>query len=484
MKRLLALAAVLALAAPNLALADRLDNRLLEEAPKLVAKLKEKKYGNVGVLRFQVNMPGQKPTYAAPLSGNVVSRLETGLIIHVDEEGKPAMGVIRDAGMTAARQKVGAWPTNGDERKKLFGASYPLAWGRSKVKPDVFLTGKVELSKDLKKTTMTIQSFDKGDPVKFQTLAAFTIPTDRSMLRDLGCSIALPRAFRSRAIKKGTPDSELDSEVIEMVQTSLKNEGKPKPPDDPKPDTTAKPDNVGGVTVKLLVGGEAAKFVEKDCDGDAVKWEVVSPAPGKKIAFELTNTTDKKLGVVLRLNGMNVINMQKDVPEFCGKIILAPGKKGVVTGFIEVDEAAPRTIKKPGEEPEKPKMTVRPFGVLVGAEAAKAKAEFAETAGLIEVDVFEEGGADPELQISPRGLPPTKEKVARETYKGLRTALLQSSGLKTKVVTDKPGFKSRELIVPRPAEERVKLKGRVAEFPKPSLVARVAVRVVPAGSDK
>lgn len=484
--RLLALTAVSALAAPQLAVAGRLDARLLEEAPRLVARLKAKKYKSVGVLRFQVSMPGKKPTYAAPISGNLVSRLETGLIIHVDEEGKPAMGVIRDAGMTAARQKVGAWPTSADERKKLFAATYPLAWGNFTVKPDVFLTGKVELSKDLKKTTTTILAFDRDNPVRFQPLTSFTIPTDRHMLRDLGFSFALPVAFRTRALKKGSADSELDGEVIEMVQTNLKNEDKPKPPDAPKPDTTATPDNVGGVKVRLLAGDEESKFREKATDADGIKWEVESPAPGKKIAFELTNTSDKKVGVVLRLNGMNVINLQKDAPEICGKIILVPGKKQRIPGFIEVVEPTSRALKKPGEEEKKPELTVRPFGVLVGDEAAKFRSENADTAGLLEVDVFEEGAVepDPDLQISPRGLPAGKEKVARETYKGLRTALLQSSGLKTKVVSGGPGVKSRELIVPTSVEERKAIKGRIKDFPRPALVARIAARIVPRADSK
>ena len=59
--------------------------------------------------------------------------------------------------------------------------------------------------------------------------------------------------------------------------------------------------------------------------------------------------------------------------------------------------------------------------------------DLGDKAGLIEMDVFEEGSTEPDLQVSPRGLPPSKDKVARETYKGLRTALLQSSGLKVKI---------------------------------------------------
>ncbi len=516
MKKFLALAALAGLAIPGSVRADRLDNRLLEEAPKLVEKLKAKKYGNVGVLRFQVDMPGKKPSYTSPLSGNLVTRMETGLIIHVDQEGKPVMGVIRDAGSSAVKQNVGSWSTSEKERRKLFEGTYPLAWGRDTVKADAFITGKVTVSKDYKKTSMEVLAFDKDNPTRLVTLASFTIPTDRNILRDLGLSFALPTTIRSRAIDKKKTDSEVDSDVIEMVQSTqpkpdpVKDGGKDgekdggkQPPKDggkqPDPiklvpsDTKATPADVGGVSIRMLADGAAVASREKATQGDGVRWEVECPEPSKKVTFELVNNGKTKVGVVLRINGFNIVNQQKDAPETCGKILLEPGKRGIVRGFIEVGpDTASRTIKRkdddddlvdpkpdPKPDPKGPKITLLPFKILVGEDAIKAKADLGDKAGLIEVDVFQEGAVEPELQISPRGLPPSKEKTARETYKGLRTALLQSSGLKVKVEDRGPGVKPRSVVVPAPAEERIEFKGSVKDFPNPLFVARVAIRIVP-----
>jgi hypothetical protein len=505
MRKMLALAALAGLALPGAGRADRLDSRLLEEAPRLVEKLKAKKYDNVGVLRFQVEMPGKKPSYTAPLSGNLVSRLETGLIIHVDQEGRPAMGVIRDAGGTAGRQNVGSWTASPTQRRKLFAGTYPLAWGRSKVKADVFLTGTVVVSKDLKKTTLTVLAFDKDAPAKMNTLASFTIPTDRHILRELGLS------FASRSIKRKT-DSEVDSEIIEEVQQQVndnpKDKGKEDPPKDKdkgkdNPDKpkaqNIKPDNIGGVKIRMLSGGENVAFREKATQGDGIKWEAESPEAGKALVFELTNNGKKRVGVVLKVNGLNIVNMQKDDAEQCGKIILEPGWTRKVKGFIEVEDGVlPRAVKPKGgddddlggdepkkddppkgdDPPKKSKITLRPFNILVGEEAKKVAAELGDKAGLIEVDVFVEGDTQRPPDISPRGLPPSKDKVARETYKGLRTALLQASGLKTKVEDKGSGVRART-IVPKTAEEREDYAARVKAFPNPAFVARVAIRIVP-----
>ncbi|MGL4554673.1 MAG: hypothetical protein ACRC33_26200, partial [Gemmataceae bacterium] len=162
----LLLAALAGVAAPAAARADKLDARLHQEAPKVVQKLLDKKYHNVGVLRFQVEAPGIKPGYTTPLSGNLVERVETGLILHAERDGKPALGVTRDSGAAAQKQKVGAWTTSLAERKKLFDATYPLAWGKSAVKVDAFVTGRVKLSKDMKQTTVTLLVVDKASPGK------------------------------------------------------------------------------------------------------------------------------------------------------------------------------------------------------------------------------------------------------------------------------------------------------------------------------
>jgi len=81
--------------------------------------------------------------------------------------------------------------------------------------------------------------------------------------------------------------------------------------------------------------------------------------------------------------------------------------------------------------------------------------------------------------VTQRGLPPSKALKARETYKGLKTALLQSSGLKTKMEPGTGGVKAREVIVPAPEEMAVEGKGAVTDFPNPLFVSRVTIKVIP-----
>jgi len=527
----LLLAALAGVAAPAVARADKLDARLHEEAPKVVQKLLDKKYHNVGVLRFQVEAPGIKPSYTTPLSGNLVTRVETGLILHAERDGKPAIGVTRDTGTTAQKQKVGAWTTSTAERTKLFAATYPLAWGKESVKADAFITGTVKLSKDMKQTTVTLLVFDKAAPSKMEKLDEFTVPTDRNVLRDLGISYSLPQTVRARAIKLKKRGDEVDQDAVEIVGKQQKEDpkgddkpkeddkpkgddkpkeddkpkGDDKPKEDDKPkgddkpkqknDTGASPTDIGGVAVRMLVDDGDAIIRESATQGDSIRWQIESPEAGKKVAFEFTNKTDKKMAVVLRLNGVNVINLQKLEPEFCGKIILNPGKKAVVRGFIEVDEKEqPGERSKPkkrdgldDDTPPKPdtppaggkgKMTIRPFQVLVGEDAAKARGELGDKAGLIDIDVFEAGSKAPDGEVNQRGLPPSKALKARESYKGLKTALLQSSGLKTKMES-RGGVKARELIVPKPESEREEIGAGVTTFPNPAFVSRVTIKVIP-----
>src|SRR5262245_11207443 len=156
----LASAAVLAGAVllTGAARADRLDAQLGKQMPDLIGQLKAKyKYKNVGVLRFRVQDAGKKESFDAPLAGRLAERVENLLVLGNGPDESKALGVVHDAGHVAARHKIAAWYTNAADRKKLFGQSYPMAWGNKSVTPDAFLTGKVTLSKDRKATSLTLE---------------------------------------------------------------------------------------------------------------------------------------------------------------------------------------------------------------------------------------------------------------------------------------------------------------------------------------
>jgi hypothetical protein len=512
---LLAMAVLVVAGLSGGARADRLDLRLNDRMPDVVEQLK-KKYKNVGVLRFRVQEGTNKPTFEAPLSGRLAERVETLLILNGGPVESEAMGVIHNAGAVALKQGVKAWYSNSADRRQLFKLEYPLAWGKAQVEPDVFLTGKVVVSTDRKKTTVTLESFDRDNPARLTTLGTYVINTDRFVLRDLGHSFVMSRGakaqLRSVATRRATTMDDEDDLLVEEV----KKQGKqPKQPDKDKPQTTqpdkdkpqttqpgggsqVKPDNVAGIKVELLVDDKPVSFREVGGEEkSAIKWQVDSPESGKPIVFRLTNTTDRRLAAVLKLNGVSTLNEQKDDPETSAKWILPAGAVYTIRGFYRFGEETqqPRgkkSSRRDGEEPAgqpgsqpgegtKAKAKYLPFKVLVGEEANKAREEMNDKAGLIDLDVFEMGDKrTDDMQISPKGLPPSKEKQARLSYVGLRSALLKSSRLKTKVEVVKRDSVviRRELIVPDTTPvDTGDLK--VVDFPNPRLAGRVTIKVVP-----
>src|SRR5262249_33545105 len=139
--------------------------------------------------------------------------------------------------------------------------------------------------------------------------------------------------------------------------------------------------------------------------------------------------TDKRMGVVVKLNGLSLFEQQTRVANRCRKWVLKPDTRITLKGFYE-----------PGEGD---RLALRPFVVLVGAEAKKAKERLGDKAGLLEIDVFAEGEeTDDELEISARGMPPAKDKekekeAKAQSYKAVRTSLLKDAKLKTETTVNK-----------------------------------------------
>src|SRR5262245_39912098 len=271
---LLGMAVLVVAGVSGSARADRLDKGLNDRMPDIVEQLK-KKYSNVGVLRFRVQDGTSKPTFTAPLSGRLAERVETLLILNGGPKESEALGVIHNAGAEAQKRGVKAWYSNEADRKKLFASKYPLAWGTRKVEPNAFLTGKVVVSADGKKTTVTLESFDRDNPARLTNLGTFTVNTDRSVLRDLGHSFVLSRGAKTQlknlALKRATTADDEDNLLIEEVK---KQSDKPQTPQPEKPQTTqpgkpqttqpggsqVKPENVAGIKLELLVDGKPVSF--------------------------------------------------------------------------------------------------------------------------------------------------------------------------------------------------------------------------------
>jgi len=478
----LVVTAVLAgLALPGDARADRLDYQLNAKMPGIMAQLKAK-YRTVGVLRFRVQEGTGKESFTAPICGNLIDRLETLLIVNNGSDESKALSVIHDASKTATQGKVGQWYRDKTGRRKLFDLRYPLAWGNKMVKADAFLTGKVTVTKD-GKTSLALECFDSTN-LELRTLTTITINTDRFVWRDLGYSLGTTTRGRSMLAGKRTSIAEQDKFVYHFVPKRRQPGGdNPPPPPPPGGVDQPQPSSIGGVSVKLIVDGTEVMDAIREAatEGDGGKWELKSPSKdAKSIVFHLQNNSDKKRAVVFRVNERNVINEQPDEPETAAKFVLLPKdeKKNTevkIKGFIKLPEPS---------QDKKVKGEVIPFKVLVGPEAAKAKEDMGARAGWIEIAVFEEGETDPDTTlIAPKGMPPSKDKQARSTYLGLRSALLRSSKLKTvtELVKRDGVTVKRELIVADEAALKEPVGVEFVTFPAKHLQT-LKIRVVPGES--
>ncbi|MFO0843638.1 MAG: hypothetical protein U0797_14785 [Gemmataceae bacterium] len=468
--------------------ADRLDAEMNKKMPEVVEQLK-KAYKTVGVLRFRVQDAGQKESFNSPLSGRMAERVETLLILHAGETEAKALGVVRDVGLTASKAKVGGWYGSAAERKKLFEQAYPMAWGAKTAKVDAFLTGKVELTPDRSKTTVTVEYFDKNDPGKVKTLARFTESTTVYVLRDMGHGFVLSRGAKNdlKALKRNTTSaaSRFAIRTVNLNQPGQQNAegGEDKTEGETggkaQPQTQASPKNLGGIEFQMLVNDRQVGYRSTGSQDEAKHFEVESPTKGSKVGFRLKNTTDKWLAVALRLNGVNTINERTGDVATSQKWAVPPGKSYLIQGFYEFPP------------PQDAGLMHKPFKVLVGQEAQEYKGqEMGDKKGLIEVDVFEAGAAggggdEQEMFVTPRGLPPSALRKERATFQGLRSALLKNAKLKARSVSVREGslVVKRELIVPD--EEAIAAEGvslKIKEIPNPMPVGGLTIKVLPGKS--
>jgi hypothetical protein len=485
---ILTLAAGLLALWPGMARADKLDKKLNETMPDIVKHVQSKGYKNVGILRFSAQKGNRPESYSlGPINGNMASRLENLLVVHGGDDKGPLFGVIHDAGLAAQDQKVGSWSSNASERAKLFGIDYPLAWGKEKVKADAFLTGKVALSPDLKKTTVTIHAFTKA-ALKPTQVAEFTVDTDASLVRDLGFNFALTEKQKTSLVRSRNPAEAQDELVLaqanqqnkQQQQNKLPEDKKPdqkpdqkpedKKPEDKKPDQKpdqkveqpkqpqqlqASPDNISGIALQIKSGTDAVE-VKADSAADS-KYQIECPAKGKPIVMSLTNKSDKQMAVVLKVAGMNTIFQEKDESVRCRKWVIPAGKTFDIKGFYQEKEAKHQ-----------------PFAVLEGEDAQKAIADLGDKALFIQVDVFEDKeGTQPDMTIT-RGLSKARDRAGRADYSTLRTELLKQSGLKRTMV------KGRSVIVPDTGEGVANPGLKEVDFAKnPLQVGSLTIRVAP-----
>ena len=188
------------------------------------------------------------------------------------------------------------------------------------------------------------------------------------------------------------------------------------------------------------------------------------------MTIKLQNTSDKKLGVDVKINGMSLLFAAPDEAEKCRIWVIDPGKTYTLKGWYTEGDAK----------------NVQPFKILVGDEAKQAKDKLGAKAGDIDIAVFESSDTpdDEDMAVS-RGMRgnfnSAKTKSARATFATLHRAVQAGSKTKTTVV-ERGGLK-RELIVrDEDAEKAETAKLKSVDFPNRKALGNISIRIPRIGS--
>ncbi len=271
--------------------ADNIDNELRVKSRLIMEDMEAHGYKNIGILKFQVKKGATPPSLTAgKLNSVMATRLENALIMS-DKADNP-VGLTRGASDVAAAKDPKATFLTPEGRQKLFTYQYPLAWGTDNVSVDCFLTGVVDITPDMKKTKIVVNAFDQKNPGLREVLT-FTVDTDLSILRDTNQSFVVARRSFNAWANAEDPDEELNKIAVkEAVKVN-------------QPGSTGKmsvDEMKDYLNFQVLFNGQP---VDITSDGQLSK-----PAAGQTVLIKMTAKV--KLGVLLRVNGINTLNDQRD----------------------------------------------------------------------------------------------------------------------------------------------------------------------------
>src|SRR5262249_7437092 len=320
-----------------------LEGALLDRAKGLVKFSQAKGYKSVGVLKFLGAKHGSDfSDNLGTVNTLLAHRLEVALVMANDPR-KP-IELIDDASAVAAKIP-GANHLTLAGRKSLLAAQYKLAWGDAKVRvtPDAFLTGLVEVSRDLKTLRVSFLYFDRAtnrlEPVP--GVADVVVANRGAALVEMGESFALRGAFDDGKVET-KPKGKNDAETKPQAKNDPPKE---KAKNDPPADLPKDKDQSALQSAVDVRDQKAGKHPAEDpnspikltvlYEGKPVKVEVrdgkafvPEPATGQRVEFMITKDAKApRYGVVLKVNGENTLDKQRLPDVRCRKWIMTdPGE--------------------------------------------------------------------------------------------------------------------------------------------------------------
>ena len=460
-----ATASLIALVAVSSATAGQLDRKLLENAGAVIDHVSKHKVKNVGILPFQVRKGSRAASLdAAPLARAMPVRLENTLIMALEVD---SFGIVRDP---AGSAKAGDYLTDKAEFDKLFDAKYERAWDGAKVAVDRFLTGRIEPSPDSRsRTKVSIVSFTKASwkdgKVVPTPVVEFEVPTDRTLLADLGYNFALPRSALSPKVKPTERTRLAVSLVTRREAGSEAAEGS---------SSAFTPDDIAGFAFEVRYDGAKQKIEEivSDKAGQkAPEYVVPAPPPGAKVVLYLkrTDTSDVTLGVVLKVNGVSTCDKEDADSQLCRRWVYRPDRAGAddpYEGFYMGADAS----------------SLLRFETI-GKERAKSIDQLGHRTGWLDIDVFASQGKDkPKLAqteeeeadaplVMTRSVPKTAKGAKFADYqKALFAANRQQRG---EGAVEK---RTAEGIIYHPIKPESVAPASEAALPNPELIGHLSIR--------
>jgi hypothetical protein len=297
---------------------DSLERGLLRQAPKLIDYFKQKGYRNVGVLKFLVSREGGGFTdNVGTLNLLAARRLELALILANDP--RMPVGILENASEVANKIK-GVSHLSKEGREKLFTGRYPLAWGKDSEQPDAFATGTAEISKDLRRLTISLYCFDRTINKLVPVGEDFQVANAPERLTEIGESFVLRGVFDKGNVEivPGKQEEKTYQYAVKEREEKVYQQAvKVREQEYKHPARQAD----APVSLEIRYDGKPVPLEFKD--GKAY---VPEPNEGQTVTLGLRRDGDKeRYGVVLKVNGENTMDRQRLPDLSCRKWILDPG---------------------------------------------------------------------------------------------------------------------------------------------------------------
>lgn len=348
---------------------ERLGQSLRSLANATIEYCQTNELKSVGVLKFGLfDSEGNATAKTGTINSLLADRMEVALVLAND--ARQPVTLIEDASAVAAEIE-NATHMSKEGRKLLLNAQYSAMWGDEKLKPDALVTAIGEISADFKSITLSLLVLDKKSE-EIQPLGGDkVIAINANLLAETGASFSTRGAFDGGHLKG--PD-----------QTTTTRPSTALPPDDLPTESAA--EILAGKSTHPLADPQSPVTLQVLYDGVPVDFQfvkgkarIIEPSQGQTVELILTkDSTNRRYGVVVKVNGQNTLYKQQAPDPQCAKWVLSqPGYRKSIKGF---------QIR--GEN------TLEQFKVLSQSESKNREMDYGKDVGTISVSVFPEGEPD------------------------------------------------------------------------------------------